>query len=486
VSELFAHQREAISFLVKRRAAMLTLEMGLGKTRCALKATEALYVAGSIDRMLVLAPAAVRFSWRQEIDKLDAGSFLPCVYDPKKAQVYGAGKREGRPLPVLIVSYALLPQKKHVEALQRWCSAGKTALVADESSFLKNRAAKQTRGAKLLSRASRYCWLLTGTPIANSPLDLYAQADVMCDGVREGPLRGMSNWWQFRARYGVLQTMHIGRKSFQHVVGYQNLPELTKRFAPYVLRREKKDCLDLPDKTYEVREVALTEATWHIYQELKREAMLALPDTDATPEPNAAVRLLRLAQITSGHVGHPEMDAGTQEPSGGVRDVSSEKLSWLVSEILDGELSNERTLIVWCRWRRERERLAAMLKGSGLSILQIYGGQIEKDRNNTISYFDGGTLRRVLLAQPHAGGFGLNLTSASTAIFLSNDFSYTTRVQAEDRIHRIGQYHPCLYLDVLATGPNGEKTIDHHIVDALRAKKNVAEMTCNEWKQVLA
>ena len=485
MSELFAHQREAVSFLVKRRAAMLTLEMGLGKTRCALKAAEALYVAGSIDRMLVLAPAAVRFSWRQEIDKLDAESFLPCVYDPKKAQVYGAGKREGRPLPVLIVSYALLPQKKHVEALQRWCSTGKTALVADESSFLKNRAAKQTRGAKLLSRASRYCWLLTGTPIANSPLDLYAQADVMCDGVREGPLRGMSNWWQFRARYGVLQTMHIGRKSFQHVVGYQNLPELTKRFAPYVLRREKKDCLDLPDKTYEVREVALTEATWHIYQELKREAMLALPDTDATPEPNAAVRLLRLAQITSGHVGHPEMDAGTQEPSGGVRDVSSEKLSWLVDQILDGELSNERALIVWCRWRRERKRLAERL--TTIAVTQIYGGQSQKERDANITEFQTESPRRVvMLAQPHAGGFGLNLTRAGTAVYLSNDFSYSTRIQSEDRCHRISQTRNVLYLDVLATGPNGEKTIDHHIVDALCAKKNVATLTCNEWKKALA
>ena len=117
-----------------------------------------------------------------------------------------------------------------------------------------------------------------------------------------GPLRGKT-WWQFRARYGVLQTMNIGRRSFQQVVGYQNLEELTAKFAPYVLRREKKDCLDLPEKTYSVREVALSESTWRVYQELKKEAMLALPDSEATPEPNAAVRLLRLAQITSGHVG---------------------------------------------------------------------------------------------------------------------------------------------------------------------------------------
>ena len=207
---------------------MLCLDMGLGKTRSALLAAQSLFFDHKIDRVLVLAPAACRIAWRQEIDKLDAGAFLPCVYDTKKRQVYGAGKREGRPLPVLILSYALLPNKQHVEALERWCLDGKTALIADESSFFKNRTAKQTRGAMRIASSCVYRWLLTGTPIANSPLDLYGQGLVMSNG--NGPLRGKT-WWQFRARYGVLQTMNIGRRSFQQIVGYQNLEELTAKFA---------------------------------------------------------------------------------------------------------------------------------------------------------------------------------------------------------------------------------------------------------------
>ena len=71
-----------------------------------------------------------------EIDKLEQEAFLPCVYDTKKRQVYGAGKREGRPLPVLILSYALLPNKQHVEALERWCLDGKTALICRRIEFL--------------------------------------------------------------------------------------------------------------------------------------------------------------------------------------------------------------------------------------------------------------------------------------------------------------------------------------------------------------
>src|SRR5208283_2534442 len=300
-----------------------------------------------------------------------------------------------------------------------------------------------------------------------------------------GPLRGFKNWYQFRARYGVLQTMHIGRKSFQQCVGYQNVEELTKKFAPYVLRREKKDCLDLPEKTYEVREIALTTETWKIYQELKREALLCLPNTEERPEPNAAVRLLRLCQLTSGHVGMYSVNDGPHDDSlTGARDVSSEKLDWLAEQILDGELASERALIVWCRWRRERERLYALLKD--IPVTQIYGGQSQKEREANLTEFSSGSPRRVvMLAQPHAGGFGLNLTAASTAVYLSNDFSYTTRIQSEDRCHRIGQTNPVTYLDVLATGPAGQRTVDHAVLEALREKRSLADYTCAQWKRVL-
>jgi SNF2 family DNA or RNA helicase len=489
---LYEHQKSGIDFLLKHSSAMLCDDMGLGKSRQVLTAAQRLFAEKKIDRMIVLAPTAVRLSWRQEIDKLEAEGllFMPCIYDPTKQIMYGAKSHLASTiLPVAVLSYSLLPQKRHLDALERWCLDGKTLLVADESSFLKNRTAKQTKGAACLGKASHYRWLLTGTPIANSPLDLYGQAQVMSNG--NGPLRGQS-WWQFRARYGVLQTMNIGRKTFQQVVGYQNLDELTKRFAPYVMRRTKEECLDLPPKSYVVREVPLDEATWKIYTELKKEAMLCLPDSEEKPEPNAAVRILRLCQLTSGHVGvTPEyQEAGVSEEFKeiyAVNDTSSEKLDWLVNEILDGELSQEKALIVWCRWRRERERLNEKLTGE-IATFQIFGGQNQSERNFAVTAFqktEWGDSRRVLLAQPHAGGFGLTLTAASTAVYLSNDFSYTTRVQSEDRCHRIGQTKNVTYVDVLAVSPKGSKTIDHHILDCLRAKKSVADITCNAWRRIL-
>lgn len=502
--KLYEHQKIGVEFLTKRPAALLADSMGLGKTRQALVAAHELLATNKIDRVIVCAPAAVRISWREELNKLESAGengmyFIECIYQPKTQKIYVTSEQcKGNPLPVLIVSYALLPQKRHVAALSKWCQGGKALLVCDESSFLKSRTAKQTKGSAVIARAAKYCWLLTGTPIANSPLDLYGQALVMSNG--EGPLKQFANFYHFRARYAQLVTQHMGRKSFQTVVGYQHLDELTEKFAPYVLRRTKEECLDLPPKTYVTREVALTEATWRVYQELRKDALLALPDAEVKPEPNAAVRILRLCQLTSGHVGMQDTQ-GTDPRSDDfpvtsgdeqiyqnrfakIEDVSSEKLSWLVEQLLDGELSSQQAVIIWCRWRRERERLQQLL-ATKLEVYGVYGGQQPKNRSENVQSFQASQKRRVLVAQPHAGGYGLNLTAASTAVFLSNDFSFTTREQASDRIHRIGQNSPCLYVDVLACGPKGQRTVDHHVLECLKAKRDISEITCAAWRKVL-
>lgn len=487
--ELYQHQREGVAFLTQRPSAGLWWEMGVGKSRTALLAAKQLFDDEKINRVLILAPAAVRFAWIEELTKLEmlGEKFNIVFYGPKQQDFSCISPTKGR-LPILLVSYSLLPQDRHVKALEKWCFEGETALICDESSFLKSRTAKQTKGAKRISDSCCYCWLLTGTPIANSPLDLYGQALVMSNG--NGPLKGFKNFYHFRARYAVTKAIRFGGgRMFQQVVGYQNIDELTKRFAPYVSRVEKKDALDLPPKSYSVREVALEEKTWGIYQELKREAMLALGEGESKPEPNAAVRLLRLCQLTSGHVGvTPEyQEANVSDDLKeiyAVNDVSSEKLDFLAESILTGELSNERALIVWCRWRRERERLAALLKD--IPVGQIYGGQSQKEREETLTEFQRPSSRRmVLLAQPHAGGYGLTLTAASTAVYLSNTFSYTARVQSEDRCHRIGQHNPVTYIDIIAIGPKGQSTVDRHVLEALGEKKDMATMTCAAWRKAL-
>lgn len=90
-----------------------------------------------------------------------------------------------------------------------------------------------------------------------------------------------------------------------------------------------------------------------------------------------------------------------------------------------------------------------------------------------------------MAAQAHAGGLGQNFVAAHIALYMSNDFSLYHRQQSEDRIHRPGQTVPVLIGDVLATGPKGQRTVDHAVVTALRAKADVATWTCLAWKKAL-
>jgi len=149
-------------------------------------------------------------------------------------------------------------------------------------------------------------------------------------------------------------------------------------------------------------------------------------------------------------------------------------------------------LIVWCRFRRERERLRKAFEviqvfNKNFELFQIYGGQKPTYRHEALDAF---SLPRkpgaaILLGQPAAGGLGVNLTAADTVFYFSNDYNLATRLQSEDRCHRIGQRNPVTYMDLIATGPDGQRTLDHIVLKALRKKQDLAVWTASRWKEKL-
>lgn len=498
----FAHQKEGIKALLRNEIFALFDEPGAGKSAQVVNAACLLAEAGQIDTVVVVAPASVRTVWADaeigEIRKHSWGS--SCVVE------FTGGKIKQRwrddefdesqsSLFWIVTNYEILRNSKHVEFLLRHVT-NDSLLVCDESSYIKNRTAAQTKAILKLRQHCPRAVILNGTPIVNSPIDLFSQMKVL-----DPKILG-DNFYSFRAEYCDMVPKRFGKgRSFQMVVGYKNLDKLTAKCAPYVLRREKKDCMDLPPKLFTVREVALTPSSWKRYQELKKEAVMSLASGDTIVEPNAAVRLLRLAQVTSGHIGGLLPVFKTKEEAFQCTppslqdvdhtDLSSEKLDWCVKYLT--EECQARYVIVWCRWRRERERLANILHGrNDLNyIVQIYGGQSNSEREEAITLFSSPTSihqdkRAILLAQQHAGGHGLNLIAATECIYLSNDWSLGIRLQSEDRCHRPGQVHAVSYIDVIATGPNGERTIDRTIYDALSKKQDLSKLTTDAWRRELS
>jgi SNF2 family DNA or RNA helicase len=499
----FEHQRVGIKALVEHEAFALFDEMGAGKSKQVIDAACILAEQGKIDTVVIVAPASVRCVWLdKEIGEIKKHSWMRNrVYEFRKdfKEIWEDPYQTPQPnIDWVVTNYEWLRSSAHLETLTEKIANLKTLLILDESSYVKNRTSAQAKSVLKLRKHCARCVLLNGTPVTNSPLDLWSQMQILDEKILSEYFKNFHN---FRYSYCTMRTQKFAGRSFQQVVEYKNLGELAQRISPFVLRREKKDCLDLPAKLYTEREVALSAESWKRYQELKHDALISLGEAgEKRMEPNAAVRLMRLAQLTSGILGGNRtvvrsfMPTTENDDWDGVieetKDISDEKLRWAVEYLT--EECTAKAVIVWCRWRRERERLFKALDYNPEVIrFQLYGGQEKKAREVAVTEFSAPEnrsvyyKRKVLIAQPHAGGHGLNLVAASESIYLSNDFALGMRLQSEDRCHRLGQVNPVTYIDVLATGPKGQHTIDHVIFKALREKKNVADLTCAEWRKEL-
>ena len=525
----FAHQVEIVHTLVESPAFLNASEMGTGKTKTVIDAAQVLYARGNVDQVIVVAPASVRAVWYDP----ELGELAKHLWDATPANVveYHARSRSwhqhctptpSRFLAWLVTNYDYIRSADRLDMLLKSWADSKTLLVLDESSAVKNASAKQTKACLKLRRACGRVWLLNGTPIANHPGDLFSQANIM-----DPAILACRTYFHFRARYAMM-----GGWKQKQVIGWRDLEDLQNRLKPFTIRRLKTDCLDLPPKLPPVTlEVPLTDATWKIYREMRDELVAWLDQQTVSVAPQAAVKALRLAQITSGFLGgvddavpQDDLDAmgdrpawidaqdmlghvGTQigyvdtrngyvdqrsGPPAPTRAISSEKhdffLAWL-RERLDEDATLK--LLVWCRFRPEVARIVASLRlfTPTLRVGEIVGGQKRDKRDAALRLLDPRTAPRdepvVVVGTPASGSMGLNLASANVVMYTSNDWSYKTRLQSEDRVHRPGQTKAVSYFDVVATGPKGQKTIDHAVLKALRAKDDLARWTTRAWVQAL-
>jgi Mesyanzhinovviridae DNA helicase len=482
----FAHQLEGIKALLKYPAFALFDEMGAGKSKQVVDAACTLHVAGEINVVLIVCPAAVRSVWTSfETGQIKthgwvASKVLEFHTLRKGSNWHGVWQDDRANLWWVVTNYEFLRSLKNRNTLTDALRGPgrKPMLVLDESSYVKSQMTEQATALEEIRKWCGRCVLLNGTPVTDSPLDLWSQLHILDKTILGGRYK---NFYHFKAVHGVM-----GGFMMKKIVKWKNLDQLSELIKPRVLRRLKADCLDLPPKLYTEREVALTPESWKRYQELKRDALIHLSETDVQLEPNSAVRIMRLAQLTSGHLGGgiDQDPYATDNDPISMKDLSDEKLRWCVEHVAS-QTSN--AIIVWCRWRRERERLVILLRELMLfDVYELHGGQSKNDRESAVKSFTvAGGHRRILVAQPHAGGYGLNLIAATQCVYLSNDFSLGIRLQSEDRCHRPGQNSAVTYVDVLATGPQGQRTVDHVILKALRAKEELARWTTSRWRKEL-
>tara|TARA_R100001143_G_C3337173_1_gene122470 strand:- start:409 stop:1203 length:795 start_codon:yes stop_codon:yes gene_type:complete len=257
----------------------------------------------------------------------------------------------------------------------------------------------------------------------------------------------------------------MGAHSFNQVVGFRRLDELTEKLSEHSFRVRKEDCLDLPDKIYTKREVALTKEQQKAYKQMKKLALAKLDSGELSTTQNVLTQLMRLQQICCGNL---------TDDDGKIHPLPSNRIKELmeVCEEIQGKA------IIWATWTMDIRSIAKALRDCyGVqAVASLHGETPDSERPRIVKDFqDRQSELRFLVGHPKTGGHGLTLTAASTVIYYSNSYDLELRVQSEDRAHRITQTNKVTYIDLISP-----KTIDEKIVKSLRDKINVADQILGE------
>jgi SNF2 family DNA or RNA helicase len=426
-------QQLAVPHLVANPVAALFAGMGVGKTGAVLAALDELFCDGAIRGALVVAPLRVALlTWPQEVERWDEFRYMR-VADLRTDEGRAAWK--GGTAHVYCINYESLPKfidECVVPLNGSWMPAD--VVVWDELSKAKNPSGKRVNKFRKLARDkfSRH-WGLTGTPVPNSHLDLFAQIRLLDGGQRLG-----TAFYRYRNAYFYPEHGGLYPKYLLHDRGKK---EIEEKIADITLTLRSEDYLDIPPVGVEDVEVDLPPAARATYRELEKELLVMLEEGELVAL-NAAALATKLLQITGGSVYTGEEKS--------VSYLHSAKVHAL-------EALHEREgcapMIVACAYRHEMERICSLVQGAEM---------FETDR---VAAWNRGEIP-LLVMHPRSGGHGLNLQAGgSRVVWMTPTYSREEYDQLNARVARTGQADPVKIFRVLCPG-----TIDDAVVEALRTK----------------
>ncbi len=461
----YAHQLTALEKSWNRESYAYFMEMGTGKTKVLIDNLAMLYDKGKVNGALIVAPKGVVGTWyNNELpthlpDHIENVTVLWQSNITKKQQEKLETLYEiGTALHILIMNVEALSTDKGIKFAEKFLSCHETLMAIDESTTIKNPAAKRTKNILSLAQNTKYRRIMTGSPVTKNPLDLFSQCYFL------DPFHlDHDSYYSFRMRYAIMKTANISGRKIQLVNGFKNLGELSDKLQPFSYRVLKEDCLDLPDKIFIKRQIKLSPDQSKLYEQMKQEALAILKGKQSTTV-NTLTQLMRLQQITCGHF---TSDDGVTQPIANNR----------ITELMNVLEETEGKAIIWAHYQYD---MTAIIKavtekyGPG-SIVDYYGLTPQEERQPNIKRFQDDPECRFIVGTPSTGGYGITLTAANTVIYYSNGYDLEKRLQSEDRAHRIGQKKSVTYVDLMA-----DDTVDEKIVQALRKKIDIASEVLGE------
>ena len=401
----FEHQKHTASFLSLRQRAFCFNEAGTGKTSAAIWAADYLMKLGLIKRVLVICPLSImKSAWQDDIFKTAMHRSCGIAHGAahKRAKIIN-GNYE-----FVIINYDGVGI-----AFNEIVSGGFDLIIVDEANAYKSSTTKRWKVLAKLLAPTTWLWMMTGTPASQSPVDAFGLARLV------SPTRvpKFVTAWRDRVMFQRSRFKWMPKLNAQHDVHVALQP---------AIRYAKKDCIDLPSVTYQIRNVPLSPQAEKYYKQLKTQFIVEAAGAMITAV-NAAASLNKLLQVSGGAVYTDKRDV--------VEFDIKPRLNAL-QEVLD-ETTNK--VIVFVPYRHTIEVVHRYLLGQGYSAEVIQGDVSLTDRTRIINSFQQNTDPRVLVIQPQAASHGVTLTAADTIVFWSPVMSVETYMQCVARIDRVGQ-----------------------------------------------
>ena len=457
----YAHQYKAFDFACETfgllpskshsNGVALLMEMGTGKTMTSIAIAGALYQFGRVRKILVTAPLSILGVWEQEFMQFaDYPHTVTVLKGSSKEKAEMLKQRGESDLQIVVVNYESAWRiEKELLAFDA------DLIIADEAHKIKEARTAQSKAMHNFGDKARYKLLLTGTVITNKELDVFSQ-------------------YRYLNRKVFGDSFYVFRNRYFDMVGYGNhiprfrnymLDEFLEKMHSVAYRVTKAECLDLPDITEEVRTVELEDKAKKLYRELENESYTELANSEVSAV-NVLTKLLRLSQLTGGHLTDDEGDCNA---------VSTAKLKAL-SDVIDSAMSEEKKIVVMARFVPELNDIQKLLEDKGIGYATVRGGV--KNREEEIRRFQQDADCRVFIGQIAAAGLGITLTAASTMVFYSLDYSMSNFEQAKARIHRVSQTENCHYIYLVA-----KSTVDKKVLKALRNKVDLAKALVDDYRK---
>lgn len=477
----WGHQLTAIERAKALPWFALFFEMGAGKTATVINVLRhKMNERREYLRTIVFCPPIVVPNWRDEFalhTKIDPRLVVLLTGDGKQrlkkfreaAWAQDPITGEDSPRPVFFVTnYETLLMKELFQEFQRWAPE---ALVFDESHRLKNYAAKRSKLAEQLANpkgnAKPLTYLLSGSPVLNSPMDLFHQFLIMDGGATFG-----RNFFVFRARYFIDKNAALPKARYfpNWVVRPGAVDEINQLIFRTGMRVTKEECLDLPEEVSVTLKCGMTPTQAKNYKEMKQDFITFVNDHPSSAT-LAIVKALRLMQITSGFL--PLAPAATDDDSlfktPAVCHYEKTPKVETLRELLE-ELTPHSKVIVWAVWKENYATIRGVCEELGVGYVEVHGDISRRDQDDAVARFKSDPSVRVFIGHPGSGGIGINLVCAPYSIFYSRTFSLEHWLQARARNHRGGQTQKVTHFDLVC-----EETIDELVQNKLAQKQDLSE-----------